>query len=134
MEIEGPLPRDWGRPFGVSGETARGLALAALTLAGRRDPSRPPSLSLPRQQGRDGRLASLVTVGRCDDASPCAEFSPPSRSGGGAGGGGQPGGQSTCFSSRCFSWRLVMVSPCLPPARGVRSAPRRTGGTRADGE
>src|SRR3954465_15475989 len=94
MEIEGPLPRDWGRPFGVSGETARGLALAALPLAGRRDPSRPPSLSLPRQQGRDGRLASLVTVGRIDDASPRAECSPtPPRAAGAEGGGGHMAGR-----------------------------------------
>ena len=43
----------------------------ALTLAGWRLPSPPSSLSLPRQQGRDGRLASLATVGRCDGALAC---------------------------------------------------------------
>src|SRR3954452_16340516 len=49
---------------------------AALTLAGWRLPSPPSSLSLPRQQGRDGRLASLVTVRRSAKASPRAECSP----------------------------------------------------------
>src|SRR5207244_3316104 len=105
----------------VGGSSVRAFPpRGALTLAGRRLPSPPPSLSLPRQQGRDGRLASLVTVGEAPMRLPTLSSPPP-----------PPPRRPPAAPSRAAARRRLFGAgapwPPAPALRIERSAPHRIG-------